>query len=227
MNKQNTDFYGNLGQEKYLLEVRRFVPKYDQLVKLVSSRIVKLNPQNILDIGAGVGNVDFIVLSELENARITCVEPQEPMVKACKRTLGKYGERAKVVTATAQDFSYDEKYDAAFSNLALHNIPSDEKQRVVSKIRGSLKDGAPFIWSDLINYGGLTQELLVGYRHVLAFLKGASFGFVLEDLRKERTQDSKLSVEETIVLCEQVGFRNPRLIWQTHQGTAGIFYMEK
>lgn len=227
MSEQSADFYGNLGQEKYLLEVRRFVPKYDQLVNLVSSTLIKLNPQSILDIGAGVGNVDDIILSELKNTKITCVEPQEQMANACRLVLDKYNDRAKVVTATAQDFSYDAKYDAAFSNLVLHNISYNEKLKVLFGIRDSLEDGAPFIWSDLINCGGLTQELLVVYRHALAFLKGAAFGFVMEDLRKERIQDSKLSVEETIVLCERVGFRNPRLIWRTYQGTAGVFYMEK
>ena len=218
MNEQN--FYDDM---QYLLEVRRFVPNYDSLVKLISSKIIESFPQDILDIGAGVGNVDDIILSELKNATITCVEPAEQMVKVCKLTLQKYGERAKVVNVKVEDFSYD-KYDIVFSNLVLHNVRN--KSKVLYGIRNSLKEGGSFIWGDLIRYKKVTQKLLVGYRHILAYLKGANFNFVIEDLRKER-KDLKLSIEETIALCNKVGFKNPRLIYQTYQGTAAVFYMEK
>ncbi len=136
-------------------------------------------------------------------------------------------DRVQVVTAKAQDFSFDKTYDAAFSNLVLHNIPHDEKGDVLVAIRDSLENGAPFIWGDLIRYDRLQQELLVGYMHARAFLKGAHTDLVLESWKKERHEDAKLTIDETLDLCRKVGFQQPRLIWEKPQATAAVFYMAK
>jgi phospholipid N-methyltransferase len=227
MTEQNGEFYRDLGQDKYLTEVKRFVPGYDQMTKVVANLVIESIPSHVLDIGSGVGNVDSVILSSLGNVRMTCLESAEPMVRATETFLRKYESRVHIVNDRVQDFRFNETYDCAFSNLVLHNIPHNEKGDVLVEIRNSLEDGAPFIWGDLIRYNSLKQKLLVGYRHALAFQKGSSFNLVLKDWRKERHDDTKLSLEETISLCKRVGFQKPRLVWKKTRGTTGVFYMRK
>ena len=64
-----------------------------------------------------------------------------------------------------------------------------------------------------------TNEPAVDHQAVLDFVK--------KDLHKEKYQDSKLSINETISICKKAGFRNPQLVWQTNLGTTGLFYMKK
>ncbi len=88
MVEETVEFSGYTGQQ-YLTEVRRFVPGYDQMVKVVSNLIIESAPSNVLDVGSGVGTVDEAILSSLADAKMTCLEPAEAMAQATQASLKK------------------------------------------------------------------------------------------------------------------------------------------
>lgn len=234
MTQEMHDFYHELGADAYLEEVRRFVPRYDKLVQRVVSEIVLHNPKRVLDVGAGIGNIDGLILAELPSAHMSAVESAPTYAAMCRRRLA--GFNATVIEKKIQEISAvdvpPESYDAALCNLVLHNVHSHDnagkdKSAALKKIYYALRQGGIFVWGDLVDYGGLLQEFLVGVRHLRALLKRADYRFVLDDLKKERTQDSKLSIDTTLKLCKESGFKNERVIAMSYIGTWAAFAMEK
>jgi trans-aconitate methyltransferase len=223
--ERKEDFYGtSISTDRYLIDVKRLLPQYNELVRVITSRVLECSPQNILDLGSGVGNIDDRILNLAPSAKITCIEPA--MAEACRERLSKYGERVKVSEHKAEEMELTQEYDIAFYNLALHNLSVDNKIITFNKLRRALKKDAPFIWGDLIAYNRVVQEALVANRHIEALCKGASLELVKEDWDKERNQDVKLTIAQTKYLCQLVGFRNFQTIYHSYLGTAAVFYME-
>ncbi len=176
-------FYGGLAEgigERYLVEARRFVP-YDVMIENVTDLLAGASPRKILDLGSGVGNVEEIVFRKLPDAEITCVELLPNMVSASRKRLKKYRDKVKIVEGDFLYFDTRDKYDAVFSNIAIHNIPIDQKRVLFNRIRFLLRSRKPFIWSDLIRYQDpYLQELFVAYRILRALQEGADPEFVKE-----------------------------------------------
>lgn len=224
--KSQIDFYENIGPDRYLTEVRRFVPVYDDIVKVVVATLVGYKPTIMLDIGSGIGNVDEELLERLGASSITCVDASKRMVSESKTRLRGFGDRATVVCCPIEKFGLSGEYDAIFSILTLHNLSPEIKSGVLNKISKYLSIGAPFIWADLIRHADpKIHEQLMEIRRKYAEQHGASAEFIEENFRKENERDSKFTISETLQLCAQVGFENADVIWTG--GTASIFVMVK
>ncbi len=223
--KRQVDFYENIGPDKYLTEVRRFVPVYDDVVKIVVDTLIRHRPNRILDVGSGMGNVDEEILERSE-ARVTCVDASERMTTESRLRLRRFGDRATVICQPIEEFTFDTRYDAIISILALHNLASENKLEVLNRMLAHLESEAPFIWADLIRHTdpGIHRHLME-IRRKHAERHGASFEFIEENFRKEDERDSKLTIPETLQLCTQVGFENIDVIWAA--GTVGVFHMSK
>jgi SAM-dependent methyltransferase len=216
----------NLSPERYLTEVRRFIPAYDEMASEISSSIIKYKPSSVLDVGCGVGNIDKIVLEALPECRVTCIDPTEKMAEACRKNLSEYDGRVKVLGRRIREFNCGRIYDLAFSSLALHNIDKNEKLEVFSRIKNSLKPGGHFIIGDFIRYNQLKQFSLVATRHFTASLKGANPLFAFDHYQREMFRDYKQSKNETLNTCHIVGFKDEKVIWENQFSTVAIFYMK-
>ncbi|MBS3138202.1 class I SAM-dependent methyltransferase [Candidatus Woesearchaeota archaeon] len=222
--------YRELGAE-YVRERRRFVPGYDTLVQSVVNEVLQVNPQRILDVGAGVGNIDERILEVLPQAHITAVEPKyAPIVQ--KLFKGDITIIEKKVHDVSPEEVAPESYDAAICNLVLHNIPLEDKkgrdkQAALKIMYDALRQGGTFVWGDLIDYDSKLQEVFVGLRHLHAFVQGARYKHVIDVMKKEREEDSKLSIDASIGLCEKLRFKNVRVLTTSYVGTWAAFAMEK
>src|SRR5690349_1218807 len=124
--KWNTDLYDNN---------HAFVSRYGEDV------IALLNPQageRILDLGCGTGDLAEIIRQK--GAAVTGLDSSPEMVATA---AGKYPHiRFDVTSAT--DFSYEEKFDAIFSNATLHWVL--ECQKAIACIYNNLKpNGGRFV----------------------------------------------------------------------------------
>ncbi|HDD46560.1 MAG TPA: class I SAM-dependent methyltransferase [Candidatus Aenigmarchaeota archaeon] len=235
-NRIAQEFYGSIA-ERYLVEVRRFVPRYDEMVEQITD-LLEMNFANfaredlqeikMLDIGSGVGNVEVCILQKLPNSHITCIDASPEMVKAFESNLAKYNSYEGRVIIVNQDiltFEPEEQYDAILSNLVLHNIPYKEKEGLVRKIRDWLTLDGIFVWGDLIRYKNRDiQNYFVNYRLNFALEKGAQEEFARESFEKEEKYDWPLTIEETLSLAKRAGFQADN-VW-VHD-TFAIFYMKR
>ncbi|RDW19756.1 class I SAM-dependent methyltransferase [Oceanobacillus chungangensis] len=117
---------------------------YDGKHKFVSnfgeSLVTLLNPQNgeeILDVGCGTGDLTYEISKS--GAIVTGIDSANTMIEAAKE---KY-PNIQFHVQDAEQFSFDLKFDAVFSNAAIHWMKN--QQKVVQNCYDSLLPGGRFI----------------------------------------------------------------------------------
>lgn len=213
-NKQNIKkFYGDLAGEKYLREIRRFGLRYDEMVKTLVDLMCLNSPQEILDIGCGIGNIEEQLLNELPNSNITCVEVSPEMVAVAEKRLKKSKRKVNLVCTNILDFKPNIKFDAIFSNLAIHNLPLKDKKILLRKIKKWLKPKGVFLWGEFMDWEDKkVGNFFMDYRKKVILESGAKKKFV-EDILAKEEQDTRLTVTETIDVLRNAGFKEPEVLW--------------
>lgn len=184
-NKSAENYYRELSG-KYLLEARRFVPKYDEIIEQVTGLLQITSPATILDIGSGTGNVEELIFKKLPHALVTCVEASKEMAQVSQPELAKFGDNAKLVCQDILAFKPEQEYDAILASLVLHNVPYDKKEGLLRKINAWLNPGGVFVWGDLIRYTDKqVQKHFIDYRINFGFERGGSKEFTERTLKKK------------------------------------------
>lgn len=103
---------------------------------LVSLLDPKVNEQ-ILDLGCGTGQLTAKIAGS--GAQVTGIDSSQPMVDQAKANY----PSLRFLVVDALDMSFDEQFDAVFSNAVLHWIP--EAHRVISRVWHVLKPSGRFV----------------------------------------------------------------------------------
>jgi cyclopropane fatty-acyl-phospholipid synthase-like methyltransferase len=217
-------YYAKLAGGWYLSGVEKLVPKYDEMTQLIIDLIRKNSPSSLLDIGPGIGHLDHLILTELPEVRITAVEASREMYQVCQKTLDPHHGRVRLLHQDIVEFEPNEKYDAIFSNLVLHNVPYDDKESLLKRLHCWLEPGGIFIWGDMICFADSEiHEYFVQFRLEVALERGVTRELAQENFEKERHHDYPLTIKETFQLGQRAGFSAVENIW-IHD-TFSIFFM--
>ena len=114
--------------------------KHDFVSKYGEDVIALLNPvegEDILDVGCGTG--DLAALIAKQGATIIGIDSSKEMVEAAKQ---KY-PHLHFEIMPAEDFSFEKKFDAVFSNATLHWVL--EKEKAAQCIYNCLKPGGRLV----------------------------------------------------------------------------------
>ncbi|MFT4032871.1 MAG: methyltransferase domain-containing protein [Siphonobacter sp.] len=114
--------------------------KHDFVSKYGEDVVRLLNPQageKILDVGCGTG--DLAAMIEQTGAKVTGVDASADMIAQAKNKF------PKIVfdVAAAEDLTYNEQFDAVFSNATLHWVL--EKEKAVECMYTALKPGGRLV----------------------------------------------------------------------------------
>lgn len=194
--KWNTNLY----DEKY-----NFVSKYGEAV---IDLLAPKEGEDILDVGCGTGDLTELISGA--GANVIGIDNSEEMIKKAHE---KY-PHLKFFLKSADNFSFQKKFDAVFSNATLHWVL--DKEKAAQRIYDSLKKGGRFV----AEFGGKGNV-----NNIVSALKKS-----LTDYGAVDTANKKVwyfpSLSEYTSLLEAKGFR---LIWAAHfdretllQGQDGI-----
>lgn len=144
--------------------------------KFVVDTVLSKNPQTVLDIGFGTGDVIRQLAKSRENLMIYGVEPSPHMSKVAGRKLKKFIREGRVNIAggSSREIPFDKKFDIVFSSLSFHHW--QKQQESILNILKYLNPEGRFL---VFEYG---HELIEGYKkaaksHALSMNQ-------LENLRK-------------------------------------------
>lgn len=116
-----------------------FVTKYgEDLVELLAPQ----EGERILDIGCGTGHLTNLIAQK--GAIVIGLDNSAEMVRAAEASY----PNVRFVVADAASFSFDERFDAIFSNAALHWVHRAEQ--AVASISQALKTGGRLV----VEFGG-------------------------------------------------------------------------
>lgn len=169
-----------------------FVSKYgEDLIGLLDPK----DGEEILDLGCGTG--DLAELIREKGPHVTGIDSSAAMIETARQKYPLIDFQVK----SATDFSFDKKFDAVFSNAALHWIL--EKEKAVNQIYNSLKPNGRLV-AEMGGKGNVA--------HIIEALKKALIknGFTCQ--AKIQTWYFP-SLSEYASLLEQNGFR---VIFATH-----------
>lgn len=206
-------FYAELSQG-YEATIRQLVPGYDDMTGWILDLLAAAGPASVLDIGCGNARLSARVLERLPHARLVGVETSAAMVEEAAPLVDRYGGRLRVVNQDILAYQPHEPFDAAYSNLVLHNIPAERKQALLSRLLGWLRPGSVFLWSDMVRHPDpATETVLVAYRERFAREHGCPEPLARENFRKESADDHPLTVAATVAALEEAGFEGVGPVW--------------
>ena len=167
----------------------------------------------ILVVGAGGTAQEIITAGKLEPLwQFTAVDPSQPMLDLAVSKLHEHGlaSRTQVHLGYVDDFSPDERFDAATLIGVLHHLPGDEaKHAILRSIAMRLKPHAPLILA-ANHYAYASQPLLLAAWGERWRMNGASPDEIESKLAKIlQGADPPHSEEAVATLLKNAGFDQP------------------
>ncbi len=106
----------------YDVEIRRFIPHYDEMIATGVEVLAALAPANahVLDLGGGTGALASAVLDGLPGARVTVLDVDADMLSEARRRLAGFDGRVAFRQASFLDPLL--AADAVVASLALHHV---------------------------------------------------------------------------------------------------------
>ena len=136
--------------KNYTNDMIGLAPYYLELV----SSFVKYLPENfqpdsILDLGCGNGNITAQLLPYFPKASYTLVDASKEMIELCRKQFSDFD--MEYSNNYFKDFEFDKQsYDLVVAGFSLHHCDNEEKRSLFRKIYSTLKKGGIFSYSDLM-----------------------------------------------------------------------------
>ena len=167
----------------------------------------------VLDLGAGSGQVEALLLEARPDARIIAVDSSPAMLALAKERLARASDR---ITFLEGDFAEPERialpprdYGIALMIQTLHHVPHDRKRRALAMVARSLSPGGLLILADRVTLADDALRSVHG--SMWSWLERRSAvksGWSADDLfrRLAGKADHTASLEEHLALLRQAGF---------------------
>lgn len=170
MNISVENFYDQLSNE-YTSLISKCVPRYDEMLFNLFCYLPEgFQPQRILDLGCGTGNLTAMILHHFPDAEIHVLDISADILTECKTRF----QHHKNIHYHQQDFSAldfpNEHFDLVLSSIAIHHIPDEQKLKLYQKIYQILKTEGIFEFADQTR--GATEEI---YQKHISRWKEAAF----------------------------------------------------
>ena len=129
--------------------IRRFIPGYDEMLRVAASTLAAVRPALAIDLGAGTGALSEALLTHGKAGTVELIDVDGEMLAQAGTRLAPFGERVRF-----RQLSFAGPLppcDAAAASLALHHVATlGEKQAVYEGIRAALQPGGIFVNADAV-----------------------------------------------------------------------------
>jgi ubiquinone/menaquinone biosynthesis C-methylase UbiE len=124
-------------------------PVYRETLETMVEQIEGREGLEVLDLGCGTGNATAALLSRVEGARVTAMDPSAGM----RETAAERFENDDRVTVKEGDAlgipAPDAAFDALISNLAIHHVTPDLRGKGAAEMARVLKPGGTLVYADM------------------------------------------------------------------------------
>jgi tRNA (cmo5U34)-methyltransferase len=148
---------------RYDAEIRRQVPRYDEIHDTLVSLLAVRPPRRVLDLGTGTGTTALRVLDAFPKAHVVAVDVSEQMLGQAADRLAAYGDRFEAHRSDIADPELDGHYDAIVSVLAVHHLWADEKRHLFAHLWEHTAPGGIVILADAFRHASDLLRQLYAY----------------------------------------------------------------
>ena len=228
-------YYRELAAD-YETKIRQLVPGYEEVMERMAELSALGEPDRILDIGCGTGELTERIAHAAPEARVTALEVAAPMAETARRRLQELGSRVEVLERDVLDAGRRPQgadpgggprrsgpggeplaagsFQVVHTNFVLHNLPWAPKREALAAAYELLAEGGRLVWGDLIHFRDpLLQASQVDRRVRHARATGCREDLIQWNFRKEAQEDFPLTAEETLDVLRDTGFAEPEVAW--------------
>jgi tRNA (cmo5U34)-methyltransferase len=148
--------------ERYDVEIRRFIPHYDEMIATGVEVLAALVPAggHVLDLGGGTGALSSAVLGGLPGVRVTVLDVDPEMLLEARRRLAVFDDRVSFHEGSFLDPL--PAADAVVASLALHHVHDlHAKTQLYRSIHDALSAGGVLLNLDAAVTEGARLNALV------------------------------------------------------------------
>lgn len=182
-NQENKEFFDEKA-EGYDEVHKPFMP-----TKKLLTESIDIEPNHVIDLGAGTGLELIEFFQKYPNSRVTAIDLSEGMLNKLKER--DFADKVDIICGDFFTVDFGKENDVIMSTSALHHFLYREKKRLYQKIYDSLRVGGLFINSD---YTAKDEEeekqCIYNYENKI-----------------NRHNDTPLSLEHELELLKEVGFQ--------------------
>jgi len=134
----------------YSEKMERMVPHYRALIERMVSHLPHSSQvRNVLELGAGNGNVSALAVAKYRNAYFQLVDASEKMIESLQTT---FADQVNIVydLCLIQDCDFPENsFDLIIACFSLHHLPGSDKESTFKSIYKWLRPSGQFTYADL------------------------------------------------------------------------------
>ena len=135
--------------DAYDATIRRFLPGYDEMIRVAAKMVAADRPRRVLDLGAGTGALAASILEHGDVKIVDLIEVDPQMLEQARLRLAAFGTRARERLQSFHDPL--PTCDAAAASLALHHVPTlREKRGLYRRVHDALRAGGVFVNADVV-----------------------------------------------------------------------------
>ena len=126
--------------EAYDASIRAFIPGYEAMLQCAAEAVAGVQPERVLDLGAGTGALAEAILEKSDAAVVELVDVDEEMLGRAELRLRRFGERVRLRRQSFNDPL--PSCDAVAASLALHHVADLSAKAVLfARIAQALRPG--------------------------------------------------------------------------------------
>ena len=152
----------DVSAERYDVEIRRFIPHYDEMIATGIEVLAALSPgaERVLDLGGGTGALSCAVLDGLPAVRVTVLDVDTDMLGVARDRLAPYGNRVSFREGSFLDPL--PAADIVVASLSLHHVHDlSTKTELYRSIHNALSPGGTLLNLDAAVTEGSRLNALV------------------------------------------------------------------
>jgi len=185
------------------------MPHYEEMMQALIDALPfnRKDKLRIVDLGCGTGNLSKKLILAYPNARISCIDMAENMLKMAKSKL-KGSRNVRFWQGNILDFDYREKYDCIVSSMVLHHVEGNDKPGFYRKIHNSLSKRGVFFCVDIfLSSNCHLQKLYMDKWKTFMKANGLPTRKINDMILRHQREDRPVVFEDELAIMRKAGFR--------------------
>ncbi|HEX3759278.1 MAG TPA: class I SAM-dependent methyltransferase [Kofleriaceae bacterium] len=210
-----------LAASDYDAQIRRYTPRYEEMIDTVVAIIAARDAPYVIDLGAGTGALGGAILDRVPRARVRFLDIDPAMLEVAGARVAAHGARAELCKGAFDDPL--PACDVVVASLALHHVPErDRKRALYARVHDALRPGGVLLVADItVHETGLAHDHMYG-----AWIASmASHGIAGPEARALLAQwageDRYYPLAAELAMLAAGGFARPECFWK--HGPSTVF----
>lgn len=204
----------NLIAQEYDVNRRKFITCFDDFYCRTTDFITDgiLQPNTVLDLGAGTGLLTYYWYKAFPNANFTLVDLAADMLKVAEKRFDGLQNFDYCVSDYLEQYP-TEKFDAVISALSIHHLENLDKEKLFGKVYNSLNDGGVFVNYD--QFCADSEQMSEKYNRYWEneLENGGLSSRDIQLWHERRTLDKECSVLQEIEMMKRSGFSSVQCVY--------------